>query len=74
MLSSSLRDRTIMLLRNRDSSLTLEKISNETGLTKRWLENFIGNTVDDPGVLKVETLYVFLTGTVLELEPKDTPL
>lgn len=74
MLSSDLRDRTLILLRNRPPITTLQKIADETGLTKRWLENFLNSVVDDPGSSKVETLYVFLTGKPLELEPKDIPL
>lgn len=74
MLSTELRDRTFILLRNRSPALTLQKIADETGLTKRWLENFLNEIVDDPSASRVETLYVFLTGKPLELEPKDIQL
>lgn len=70
MFSNRLRDRTLKLIKHRDRTVTLEIIAIETGLTRRWLEEFLAGNIDDPGVVKVETLYVFLTGGPLLLEPE----
>lgn len=74
MFSRELCDRTLILLKHRDPSLTLQKIADETGLKKRWLEKFVADNIVEPGASKVETLYVFLTGKRLELEPKELNL
>lgn len=68
MITTSLRDNTYKLLKNRNIQITLEKISNDTSLSVSWLEMFSRNGgIKDPSVNKVQTLYEYLTGSKLEL-------
>lgn len=55
----SLLEQTIRLLNNRPKSLTLEKISEHTGLGIPWISHL--PTTKNPGVNSVETLHKFLT-------------
>lgn len=58
---------TLHLYRERPRTKTLDIIARDTGLAREWLINFGGEASHDPGVRKVETLYVYLTGKQLEL-------
>jgi hypothetical protein len=64
MFDSRLLRRTQRLLRNRPRTVTYEHIATETKLGVRWLQQFAGNKIEDPGVRKVETLYHFLAAKV----------
>ena len=63
--SSTLYDRTLNLVRNRSRQITFRQIQTDTGLTVGWLEIFATGKMKDPGVCKVEALYVYLTGKPL---------
>ena len=65
MSSSILLERTLHLARNRPRSLKYDVIVLETGLKRRWLEEFIAGRIDDPSVVKVEKLYNYLAETPL---------
>lgn len=67
-LTPQLQARTYDLLINRARTLTIEKISEATGISASWLAKFSTGNVKDPSVNTVETLYVFLTGTPLSLD------
>lgn len=71
MISTRLRDRTQQLLRERPRTTTLEMIADATGLSARWIQDFGNDRSPDPGVCKVETLYTYLTGGPLLLEPEE---
>lgn len=58
---SKLKEKTLELLRNRNRTLTLDEISNQTKIGKDWLKDFSANTMENPGVCIVETLYTFLS-------------
>lgn len=67
-LSTSWHDETLTLLVHRPRTLTIEKISQETGLTNRWLDTFLERREGhDPGVSKVETLNKFLKKYAAEI-------
>lgn len=62
---TSLRDVTLKMLRERPKHITYNKISEETGLTERWLQAFAHGKIVDPGVNETQTLYEYATGTLL---------
>lgn len=62
-----LLEKTQYLLENRPRTLHLQKISQETGINISWLKMLSANRIDNPGVKQVEQLYVYLSGTSLEL-------
>lgn len=64
-MNSSLRDRTLDLLQNRSVKITLRKIAEDTGLPEGWLSAFHTNSIDEPSVNKVQTLYEYLTNSKL---------
>uniref|UniRef100_A0AAU6VZU6 Endonuclease n=1 Tax=Pseudomonas phage Pavpe01 TaxID=3138545 RepID=A0AAU6VZU6_9VIRU len=55
------RDQTRQLLKNRPRTLAYETIAAETGLSVPWLRAFAAEQSDNPGVVYVETLYVYLS-------------
>lgn len=62
-----LHKKTLELLHNRPRTMTYEYIAEQTGLTFWWIQYFAKQKDKDPGVNKVETLYVFLSGRELDL-------
>ena len=64
---SKLRDKTLILLQNRPNTLTINAISDATGLDKSWLAQFSRGTIKGPDVCRIETLYEYLTGAPLNL-------
>lgn len=64
---STLLDRTRQLLADRPRSMTLAKIACDLGLTEGWLLDMRRPTIGDPGVIKVQKLYEYLSGRKLEL-------
>ncbi len=61
-MSTQWRDKTLKLLKDRDSSITFRIIQNDTGLKEDWLTKFAQGLIDDPSVNKVETLLNYLNG------------
>lgn len=59
--STNLRDRTRELLHNRNRTLTYKAIESDTGLNRKWLAKFSRGLAKNPGVVHVETLYVYLS-------------
>lgn len=55
------------LLANRPRTLTYAHIEKETGVKVRWLETFAADKMAGPSCVKVETLYVFLSGKPLDV-------
>lgn len=55
------RDTTRQLLNERPRSLDYDRIAADTGLTVAWLRSFARGTSDNPGVVYVETLFVYLS-------------
>ena len=59
---------TLKLLRMRPRTVTLDAISNDTGLSSSWLSSLLGKSPPtDPSVKKIERLYTYLSG-------KDLPI
>jgi len=56
---TTLLQKTIELLRNTDSSI--DRVSAETGLGRRWLYRLLDGDFQDPGVNKIEKLHRYLT-------------
>lgn len=48
-------------------------IAQDTGLSERWIYDVAGEKMKDPGVNKVEALYIYLTGVPLRLVDIATP-
>jgi len=46
---------------NRPRSLTLQQIARDTGIQLHWLHSFSRGVSAEPGVCRVETLYMYLT-------------
>lgn len=65
--NSKLRDATLRLLHNRRHSVTLKHISEQTGLSERFLSNFSRGVSPNPGVNSVECLYEYLSGKALDV-------
>lgn len=62
---STLAERTRELLKTRPRTVTYEKIAADTGLKRRWLNDFAGDTHGTWCVGRVETLYNYLSGKPL---------
>lgn len=58
---TEMRDKTLVLLRNRPEWMTFSKIAGETGLAVSWLSAFRNGKIENPGVNFIETLYNYLT-------------
>ncbi len=67
MRKTSLRDRTLELLLNRNVQLTFKKIEEDTKLDEGWLSMFSRNKIPDPSVNSIQTLYEYLANTELKL-------
>lgn len=65
--TQSLYNQTLILLQNRSNKLTLEKIAEDTGLKESWLSMFNQNRIPEPSVNKIQTLYEYLTKTILKV-------
>lgn len=64
--STSWRDETISLLRNRPASLTTDMIAEQLGVTRSWLNLLVAGKIQNPGVVHIENLNKFLS----EYKPK----
>ena len=60
-----LKQRTIDLLR--ETPISMKQIAKDLDLNERWLFFFRKGHFDDPGVEKVERIYVYLTKKPLKL-------
>ncbi len=65
MASISLRDKTLKLLKKRCPSVTFYDIAKDTGLDVNWLKSFNKDLTKHPSVVRIQTLYEYLTGTKL---------
>jgi hypothetical protein len=63
---TTLRDKTRALLNNRPRTLTLAAIAKDTNLHIAWIRDFGRGVSENPGVVSVETLYVYLTAKQAE--------
>ena len=61
-------DHVLKILQNRRKPMTLDKIADDTGLSKSWLSKVASGNCPDPSVNKMELLYFYLTGNVIELD------
>lgn len=59
-MDTSLRDKTLKLLHNRDKEITFRKIQNDTGIKYDWLNKFAQGLIDDPSVNLIQTLHNYL--------------
>ncbi len=57
---TTLRDSTRQLLVDRPQSLSTAKIAADIGVSTAWLNAFAAGKISDPGVVKIETLNVYL--------------
>lgn len=62
-----LHERTLYLVHNRSRKLTYDMIAKEIGENPNWIKKFSCGQISDPGVNKVEKLYVFLSGKELDV-------
>ena len=65
--SSKLLTSTMKALAERPRVLTYEVIAEECGVSARWLQQLVAGKIEDPGVCKVEAVYVFVTGKPLNV-------
>lgn len=66
MATTTFRDHTRALLAQRPVTDTLDRIAEQTGLSRRWLTDFGSGTTEDAGVNKVQTLYEYLAKKELQ--------
>lgn len=57
---TKLRDETRELLLNRPASLAVGTIAEAMGVSKSWLNAFARGDIENPGVVTIETLNVYL--------------
>lgn len=57
---TTLRDETRALLLNRPASVTIGDVAEATGVSKSWLNTFMRGGIENPGVVTIETLNVYL--------------
>lgn len=55
-----LRNETRELLITRPLTLTMSKISEETGISKSWLATFSRGDIENPGVVTIQILNAYL--------------
>ena len=58
---TTLRDNTRTLLLNRPASLSTAEIAAEIRVSSAWINAFAKGKIKNPGVVTVESLFVFLT-------------
>jgi hypothetical protein len=61
-MQTTLRDKTLELVRDRPRRLTYKELEKQTGLPYLWIQHFAQERYHDPSVNRVETLYTFLSG------------
>ena len=66
-ITTSFRDKTLELLKNRPAHLTLQKIAKETDLGEGWLSMFHNGNINHPSVNMIQALYEYLTKTKLKV-------
>lgn len=66
-MDTSLRDKTLKLLHNRDISITFRVIQKDTGIKEDWLSKFSQGLIDKPNVNYIETLYNYLNNSPLKV-------
>jgi len=66
-LTPRLLEHTHNLLITRPRNLTIEQITETTGISSSWLAKFASGSVKDPSVNTVEQLYVYLSNKPLDL-------
>lgn len=66
-INTFLYNRTRELLANRPVNLTFSKISEETNISRRWLEQISTDRCKKADAERVEALYVYLTKQPLTL-------
>jgi hypothetical protein len=64
---SRLQARTLELLKNRPISLTLKKLSEETGLPEGWLHSIIKFPMMSSSAHRIEVLFNYLNGKPLDI-------
>lgn len=72
-MSSIFLEKTRQLLKERPRHITLALIAEETNLTSDWLETLLykkdkPDKIFDPGVIKIETLYNYLSDKPFSFE------
>jgi hypothetical protein len=63
--TSTLLEKTLELLE--DCPYTMPELYMRTGVSFYWIRKFKTGTMRNPSVVKVQTLYEFLTGRTLEV-------
>ncbi len=58
--------KTVELYKNRPRKLKVKTIAKATGLGEAWLNNFVNNG-SEPSVVKIETLYNYLSSKKLKV-------
>lgn len=68
-MQSRLAEMTLHLVVNRPKTLSLQRIANDTGLSRHWLVNFLYKRCDvnHVSVAHVECLYEYLSKKTLSL-------
>lgn len=66
-LSSTLVDKTLDLIRNRNVNDSYKKISEATGINEYWLAMFAVGKIPEPGAKKLQTLYEYLSKSKLSV-------
>lgn len=67
MTQTTLYERTLYHLRNRNIQLTLKEIAYVTHTNRNWLDKLSQGKIKNPSVNRIQTLYEYLTQTKLEL-------
>jgi len=66
-MDTSLRDKTLKMLKERDSSITFRTIQNDIGVKEDWLNKFSQGLIDKPNVNFIQTLYNYLSKSPLKV-------
>lgn len=59
-MDTSLRDKTLKLLHERDKDITYRQIQNDTGIKEDWLNKFAQGLIELPNVNFIQTLHNYL--------------
>lgn len=62
---SPLLDRVAQLVRERPRTVLLDDLASEVGVTRQWITGLAYGRAKGPNAVKVEKLYVILTGKQL---------
>ncbi len=64
---STIKDKTIELIKNRKPTIELKSIAKATGVSESWLSLFARNGIPKPDIGRVQTLYEYMSNNKIKI-------